>query len=85
MGNVQDVLSMGNQVMVATGYGVLHRLSREGTFYSGMAIDVHQVPFANDPHPASRGNLCSIFRTSGHSYLLHTLQKFKNFILIQRL
>ncbi len=55
MGDVTDILSMGNQVLVATSYGVFHRLSWEGSFYSALAIDLHQVPFANDAHPESRG------------------------------
>ena len=55
MGNVLDVLSMGNQVLVTTSYGVFHRLSWEGSFYSALAIDIHRVLFANDTHPESRG------------------------------
>ena len=55
MGNVLDVFSMGNQVLVATGYGVLHRQSWERSFYSGMAINIHKVPFANDAHLEYRG------------------------------
>ena len=65
MGNVLDVLSMSNQVLVATGYGVLHRLSWEGSFYSGMAINIHKLPFANDAHPETRGRGIHLLVSNG--------------------
>lgn len=55
VGGVVDILGVGNQVMVTTGYGILHRLSWEGTFHSALAINVNHIPFANDLHPESRG------------------------------
>lgn len=55
MGGVVDILNMGNQVVVTTGYGILHRLSWEGSFHSALAVNINHVPLANDLRPESRG------------------------------
>ena len=55
VGGVIDVLSVGNQLVVSTGYGVLHRLSWEGILNAALTINLSHVPFASDLLPESRG------------------------------
>ena len=55
VGGVLDLLCVGNQLMISTGYGVLHRMSWEGTFVASLAITLKQIGFANDLLPDSRG------------------------------
>ena len=55
VGGVVDLLGVGPHLVVSTGYGILHRLSWEGTFYSSLAINLNHVPFATDLLPESRG------------------------------
>ena len=55
VGGVVDVLSVGHQLVVSTGYGVLHRLSWEGCLNAPLTINLSHVPFASDLLPESRG------------------------------
>lgn len=55
VGGVQSLFCLGTQLVVATGYGVLHRLNWEGKFDVSLAIVLSQVPLANDLLPESRG------------------------------
>ena len=48
---------MGSQLLVATSYGVLHRVSWEGKFDGTLLINLNLVPFANDLLPETRGLL----------------------------
>ena len=56
--HTHSLFCVGNQLVVATGYGVLHRLNWEGKFDSSLAIHINQVPFANDLLPETRGEEC---------------------------
>ena len=53
--NRPSMFSLGGQLVVATGCGVLHRLTWEGKMISSMAIHLNQVPFATDLLPSSQG------------------------------
>jgi hypothetical protein len=48
VGGVKSLFSLGGQLVVATGYGVFHRLTWEGKLIGGLAIHLDQVSFSND-------------------------------------
>lgn len=50
-----SLVTVGAQLMVATGYGILHRVSWNGKFDGSLLINLSQVPFASDLLPESRG------------------------------
>ena len=62
-----SLFCLGNQLVVATGYGVLHRLSWEGKFDSSLAIHLNQVPIGNDLLPESKGKHTQVTCTHAHT------------------
>jgi hypothetical protein len=48
VGGVKSLFSLGGQLVVATGYGVFHRLTWEGKLIGGLGIHLDQVSFSND-------------------------------------
>ncbi len=50
-----SLVSVGGQLVVATGYGMLHRVSWEGKFDASLQINLSLVPFTSDLHPDTRG------------------------------
>lgn len=55
VGGIVDIQSVGNQLLIATGYGILHRLSWEGQFNASLTINLSTIPFSSDFLPESRG------------------------------
>ena len=54
---VPSMFSLGGQLVVATGYGVLHRLTWEGKLIGPMRIHLDKLPFANDSLATTKGLL----------------------------
>ena len=52
-----SMFSLGGQLVVATGYGVLHRMTWEGKLIVPMSIHLDQIPFVNDTLTAGKGLL----------------------------
>ena len=63
-----SLFCLGNQLVVATGYGVLHRLSWEGKFDSSLAIHLNQVPIGNDLLPESKGTHAHTHKSHVHMH-----------------
>ena len=50
-----SLFSVGGQLAVATGYGVLHRMTWEGKMIRGLNILLHQLTFTNGPFTPTKG------------------------------
>ena len=49
------MFSVGGQLVVATGYGVLHRMTWEGKLIGPLSIHLNRLVFANDIISAVKG------------------------------